>query len=84
MAQLQEGTPLDVVAALKGTEHAEYAQALAAEFKAANIRFVEDVHNAPLRVKATHGADIYAVIGVLAKYRPVQVQTKRSAKEKDN
>lgn len=43
----------------------ELAGKLADSFKEASITEVSQVDNAPLLLKATHGADIYAVIAIL-------------------
>ena len=69
MATVEPTTPvIDLVKALKGSSQEDFAKPLAAEFKAARITHVEHIKNAPLRLKATHGADIYKVIDLVTAY----------------
>lgn len=56
---------LEIVAALSGTKYAPIAEKLQREFYAVGITSRDKLHNAPLKVKTTHGADIYEVIEIL-------------------
>lgn len=52
--------------ALQGTQFEKHADLLALEMARAGMT-PETIHNAPLKVKVTGGADIYKVMGVLEK-----------------
>lgn len=70
-------TKLNVKERLTGTKYASKADKLAAEFSKAGIDTVEKLHNAPVLVRTTHGADIYELIEQLAK----PVKSKKPVKE---
>lgn len=76
---------IDLVKALKDSDQAEFAEHLAEQFKIARITHLEHVHNAPIKVKITYGADIYKVMEIITQYyeRPKKaaVQIKKSNKE---
>lgn len=56
---------LEIIAALSGTKYEHLAEKLQREFFAVGITSRDRLHNAPLKVKTTHGADIYEVIEIL-------------------
>lgn len=56
---------LDVVGQLRGTRYEDVAENLQKTLFAAGITSKDKLHNAPLKVKTTHGADIYEVIEIL-------------------
>lgn len=59
---------IDLVKALKDSDQAQFADKLATGFEQAGITHLEHVKNTPLKVKITHGADIYAVMQIITKY----------------
>lgn len=59
---------LDLVTALKATKYAPVAEKLQKEFNAAGITSIGSLHNAPLKVRTTHGADIYEVMRILGNH----------------
>lgn len=69
MSVMDPNSPrIDLAKALKGSDQEEFTMLLTVEFKVSNITTLEQVTNAPLRVKATHGADIYRVIKLVTNY----------------
>lgn len=63
-------TAVNVVAALKGTQYEKVSEKLAEEFSKAGITTKEEVHNAPLKLKVTHGVDLYKVMQLIMDYEP--------------
>lgn len=61
-------TPIDVVAALRGSPYQKYAEGLAKEFKKARIEIKGMVQNAPLKLKVTFGVDMYEVMRLIVDY----------------
>lgn len=66
-------------AALQGTQFEKHADLLALEMAKAGMT-PETIHNAPLKVKRTGGADIYKVVGVLEKAAEKEAEAKPQAK----
>lgn len=64
---------LDLVTALRDTKYAPVAEELQKEFNAAGITSRDNLHNAPLKVKTTYGADIYEVMKILDDRAPVTI-----------
>ena len=62
---MKEKSDLDVVGALRGTQYENIAEKLKAEFDIVGIVSKAQLHNAPLKVRITHGADIYEVVRIL-------------------
>ena len=54
-----------LTAALQDTIYEDAVDVLAAEFERVGITTLDQVHNAPVLVKVTGGADIYEVIKLL-------------------
>lgn len=74
-------TPIDVVAALAGSDYEKEAEKLAEEFTKARIKIKGMVQNAPLRLKKTFGVDVYAVMDLIMKHEgPLQPAPKRTKK----
>lgn len=72
---------MDVAELLQGTEFEPLAGALADEFERAGIT-ADTLHNAPLKVNKTHGADIYKLIEVLEAQIEAQAKAgKRTGKD---
>lgn len=67
-AVMIDQTPIDVVAALKGSPYEDVAERLAKEFRKARISIKGLVHNAPLRLKVTFGVDVYEVMKLIMNY----------------
>jgi len=65
-------TPIDVIAALKGSPYEDMAEKLAEEFEKARITTKDMVHNAPLRLRVTYGVDIYEVMRLVLAYEGPQ------------
>lgn len=59
---------IDLTKALKDSDQAQFADKLATEFESARITHLEHVKNVPLKVKITHGADIYKVMKIITEY----------------
>ncbi len=53
---------IDMVAALKGSPYEDKAELLAEGLKKVNINYPDQITNAPVRLKVTHGVDIQAVV----------------------
>ena len=66
---------IDVVAALKGSPYVEVAVSLAEEFVKVRITEVNQVVNAPIRLKTTLGVDIYEVMElIVAHEKPSKIK----------
>src|SRR5262245_58037798 len=59
--------------ALKGTPFEEQAALLAAQLAKAGVT-VETIHNAPLKVTKTGGADIYQVVDIIKEAAKVEAE----------
>lgn len=66
---------------LQGTKFERLADALAEEFGKTNLT-KDRLHNAPLKIRVTHGADIYQVIAVLQKKVEEEKAAQEAAEEK--
>lgn len=80
-AQPQQSIGEFVRAALAGTKFEAAAGKLAEEFDKTNLTKAT-LHNAPLKIRVTHGADIYQVVAILqekAKERLARIQPERAA-----
>jgi hypothetical protein len=76
-------TPIDVVAALAGSDYEDVSKDLAIEFEKARIEIKGMVQNAPLRLKKTFGVDVYKVIELILAHEgapaPISKKTKKSS-----
>lgn len=74
-------TPVDVVAALTGSDYEDVSKDLADEFELAGIRIKGLVQNAPLKLKKTFGIDVYGVMNLILTYEGLpEVASKRIKK----
>ena len=71
---------MDIVTLLKNTEFEPVAEKLAVEFEQAGLT-PATLHNAPLYIHTTHGADIYAVIEIIKKRLAEQARTPKPVKQ---
>ncbi len=71
---------LHVREALKGSPYEKVADKMAEEFDKANITKKDQVHNAPLKIRITYGADIYEVMRLILAYKGSQPIAKRIKK----
>lgn len=61
---------IDLKLALKKSEYSSVAAKLQKEFDRVGLFDVEQIHNAPLIVKTTYGADIYKVMELVKAFKP--------------
>lgn len=79
-AQPQQSIGDFVRAALKGTEFEPVAEKLAGEFDKTNLTKMT-LHNAPLKIRVTHGANIYEVVAILQEKAKEETYSTGSAKQ---
>ncbi len=70
---------LDIRAALKSLGKEEVADQLAQEFKRRGVTSIENLHNAPLKIRTTYGVNIYKLMDLLRKDSEGKL-TKRTVK----
>lgn len=73
-------TPIDVVAALKGSPYEDVAEKLDEEFARVRISIKSMVQNAPLKLKKTFGVDIYEVMQLILDYEEPKLAQKKTKK----
>lgn len=71
---------MDIVKLLQGTDFEPVAEKLAAEFEQAGLTLAT-LHNAPLVIRTTHGADIYRVIEIVEQRLAEQARTPKPVKQ---
>lgn len=74
---------LNIRAALKSMGKEEVANQLAQEFERRGVTTIENLHNAPLKIKVTYGVDIYKLMDLLRKDSEGKL-TKRTVKRGDS
>lgn len=66
---------LNIKAALKSLGKEDVADKLAQEFQRRGITTIENLHNAPVKIKTTYGVNIYELMDLLRKDSELKKRT---------